>query len=58
MILPPNQWAFIKCKGGLYNTYVVLEIIYSILLKDKRLAHGTPCLSMQLDMAKAYDRIS
>lgn len=47
-----------KGRNNLDNANVVLELFYSILTKDNRLANGKPCLAMKLDMAKAYDRIS
>lgn len=37
---------------------LMLELFHSILIKDKRLVNGKPCLAMKLALAKAYDRIS
>lgn len=32
--------------GSLDNAYVVLQVIHSILTKDKRIYQGTPCLTL------------
>lgn len=48
--LEPNQGAFTQGRGSLDNTLVVLEIIHSILTKDRRLNNGAPCIVIKLDI--------
>lgn len=56
-IIQPQQGAFTQGRSALNNALVVLEVIHSILTRDRRLNNGKPCIAIKLDLCKAYKKL-